>query len=723
MPLQPGERLGPYEIVALIGKGGMGEVYKARDTRLDRIVALKVSDARFSERFEREAKAIGALNHSNICTLHDIGPNYLVMEFIEGDPLKGPLPLNQALKYAVQICDALDAAHRKNITHRDLKPGNILVTASGVKLLDFGLAQVAATKSPDGATQTMPLTEAGAVMGTAAYMSPEQAKGEEVDARSDVFSFGVVLYEMLSGRRAFARNSSIETMSAILRDEPAALDAPSHVSEIVMRCLRKSSKDRFQTVSDVRRALDQASAKPAEQQPSIAVLPFANLSGDKEQEYFSDGLAEEIINALVKIPGLKVIARTSAFAFKGQNTDIRKIAETLGVANILEGSVRRSGNRIRVTAQLVTSSDGSHLWSERYDREMTDVFAVQDEISAAITGALRVKLSGESAPQRYMPKMPAYEAYLKAKYLQAAVTPESLELARRCYESAIELDPMFALAHVGLGYYWLGFTIFGRCPAHEAVPSARAEVQRALLIDPSLPEAHALLGYLAALYDLDWAAAELHFSSPLSKQAGFSLIRPIYGAFQFLRGNVEQAIELAQRAIEEDPLEVWPRMNLHAYLQAAGRDDEAIQQLSRVLELDETQVVARVSIAMIHADRGELPEALHAARRAYAIGPWLPDTIGVLAGLLRRNGQEDESQALVRSLGSGEAPGDARAHALFHLLTGEVDRGADWAEKAIEQRDNSMMYYLRFVVCKKLRASHRWPKIAEMVNLPVLGGW
>ncbi len=452
--------------------------------------------------------------------------------------------------------------------------------------------------------------------------------------------------------------------------------------------------------------------------PSIAVLPFANMSTDKDQEYFSDGLAEEIINLLAQIPGLKVIARTSAFAFRGKEQDIRGIADALGVTHVLEGSVRRAGNRLRITGQLIHASDGTHLWSERYDRELSDIFAVQDDIAAAIAGALRVKLSGEAAPHRYVPKLAAYEAYLKARYLLAKVTPESLDLARRCYEQAVELDPAFGLAHVGVGHYWMILTLFGRFSAHEAVPKARSAAGRALQIDPSLPDAHAFLGYVTAMYDMDWAAAERHFDFPLAKQAGFPLIRPMYAWFQLLRGNVEQAIELAQRAIEEDPLEVWPRMNLHAYLQAAGRDSEALEQLNKVLELDENQVVALVSKAMIHADQGNLPEALAIARRAYATGPWLPDTIGVLAALLRRNGDDAESQSLVKKLGSGEALGDDRAHALFHLLCGELDPGADWTEKAVEQRDASMMVYLRFVVCKGLRASHRWPKIAKMVNLP-----
>jgi len=452
--------------------------------------------------------------------------------------------------------------------------------------------------------------------------------------------------------------------------------------------------------------------------PSIAVLPFANMSDDKEQDYFSDGLAEEIINLLAQISGLKVIARTSAFAFRGKEQDIRGIAEALGVSTVLEGSVRRAGSRIRVTAQLINAADGSHLWSERYDRELSDIFAVQDEISEAIAKALRVRLSREASPQRYTPKLAAYEAYLKGKYHQAKVTPESLELARQFYEQASKLDPAFAMPHVGLAFYWHCLAHFGRHSAHECTASTRAEIKRALEIDPSLPEAHAVLGYVAAMYDMDWTAAEKHFDYPMAKDAGFGLIRPLYGWVEFWWGNVEQAIALAQRAIEEDPLEVWTRMNLHAYLQGAGRDDEALEQLKKVVELDPNQVVALVSMAMIHADKGDLPEALKIARRAYAIGPWSPDTIGVLAGLTRRNGEEVES-SLAKALGSGKAIGDARAHALFHLLCGEIDQGADWAVRAIEERDSSMMVYLRFVVSKRLRASHRWPKIAKMINLPV----
>ncbi|MGA8686334.1 MAG: tetratricopeptide repeat protein, partial [Candidatus Sulfotelmatobacter sp.] len=441
------------------------------------------------------------------------------------------------------------------------------------------------------------------------------------------------------------------------------------------------------------------------------------MSDDKEQDYFSDGLAEEIINLLAQISGLKVIARTSAFAFRGKEQDIRGIAEALGVSTVLEGSVRRAGSRIRVTAQLINAADGSHLWSERYDRELSDIFAVQDEISAAIAKALRVKLSREDAPQRYTPKLEAYEAYLKGRQQQVKVTPESLELARRYYEQAIELDPAFGMAHIGLAFYWMTLAHFGQHSVHEGVSAARAEVQRALQIHPSLADGHALLGYLAALFDSDWAAAEKHFDFPMAKQASFELVKPMYGGVLYLRGNAEEAIKLAQHAVEEDPLDVWAHMNLHAYLQAAGRDDEALEQLKKVVELDPNQVVALASMVMIHADKGEIAQALKIARRAYAVGRWFPDTVGLLAALLRRNGEEEESRSIAKELGSAEALGDARAHALFHLICGEIDQGADWVEKAIEQRDSSMRFYLGFVICKGLRASRRWPKIAKMVNL------
>jgi len=416
-----GSQVGPYVLLSGIGAGSMGEVWKARDPRLSRVVAIKVLPAPFAadpervRRFEREARTIAALNHPHICQIYDIGPGYLVLEYIEGAIAHGPLPADEAVRLAAQIAAALEMAHRKNVLHRDLKPANILVTPDGLaKLLDFGIATLTAVD--EDFTRTVD----DVAFGTAAYMSPEQAAGQPLDQRSDIFSFGAVVYELLSGSRAFGRSSTLQALKAVESEEPPPLETSPALDQIVRRCLRKRPEERFQTIGDVRAALEACAAAdpPAERRASIAVLAFANMSADPEAEYFSDGLAEEIINALAHVPGLKVIARTSAFAYKGRHEDIRRIAGTLGVAHVLEGSVRKAGNRIRVTAQLIAASDGSHLWSERYDREMADVFEIQDDISRAIASALQVRLAAPPST-RHVPRLPAHDLVLCHRALQA----------------------------------------------------------------------------------------------------------------------------------------------------------------------------------------------------------------------------------------------------------------------------------------------------------------
>ncbi len=730
MPLSVGDKLGPYQIVAPIGAGGMGEVYRAKDPRLNRDVAIKVSAAQFSERFEREAKAIAALNHPNICQIYDVGPNYLVMEFIEGTPLQGPLPLDQAIRYALQICDALDAAHKKSITHRDLKPANILVTANGVKLLDFGLAKIGAAiaaAASDATAQSLDLTEVGTVLGTASYMSPEQAKGEATDARSDIFSFGVVLYEMLSGRRAFSRNSAIETMAAIVRDEPAPLDAPSSISAIVTRCLRKLPASRFQTMNEVRAALEQAAlekanATPAGNTPSIAVLPFANMSRDPDDEYFSDGLAEEILNLLAKIPGLKVTARTSSFAFRGKEQDITKIAEALRVRTILEGSVRRAGNRIRVTAQLINAADGYHLWSERYDRDMTNVFTIQDEIAQAIAGALQVTLApGPAGPRRYTPNLAAYEAYLKGHHYQFKFTPESAARAMAAHQQAIALDPNFALAHVGLGDYFLSLTHIGQMSAKEGIPLFREQARIALDIDPSLAEAHAMLGIAAGVYDYDWKEAERRFQRAMDLAPASAQVRLWRVAFFLIPiGRPIEAAEEVRHILSEDPLNIVYHWNLATALLSAGKDAEGAAELRHMLELDENFWNSSLMLGIFHALRGELEEALGYAQRAYATAPFAPLVVGLLAGVRMRTGETGPAEEILQRLRSGEAYKAPAALAIFHLVCGEIDQVAYWVDKAIEQRDPFILFNPCRSFGKDLVSSAFWPALAKKMNLPEL---
>ena len=712
--MSPGDKLGPHLILSPIGAGGMGEVWKARDTRLDRIVAIKRLKGQHTARFEQEARAIAALNHPNICQIYDIGPDYLVLEYVEGAPPKGPMPPASAVRLALEIASALEEAHRRGILHRDLKPANILVTERGAKVLDFGLAKLMADSD---ATQTME----GTVLGTAAYMAPEQAEGKPLDARSEIFSFGAVLYEVLSGARAFRGNSTAAVLSAVLRDDPAPFDSPADLKRIVSKCLAKQPADRYSSMTELRTALEQIStSKPAEQKPSIAVLPFANMSRDADDEYFSDGLAEEIINALVKLPGLKVIARTSAFSFKGQNIDIRKIAETLGVTTVLEGSVRRSGNRIRVTAQLITADDGTHLWSERYDREMADVFAVQDEIAAAISEALQLKLSPQSASKpRYTPKLPAYEALLKAKHFHWKVTAESMEQAEGFYQQAIDLDPQYALAHAAYADYLFGRTTVGMTPLREAAPLSHALARKALELDPSLLEPHSTLGILAAHSEFNWKESNSECALSIAGEAAPPHCHFTFGLCLLLAGRCAEALEQMEQAIQKDPLQTSTRTWLGISLSAVGRDAEAEEHLRQTMHLDANFFWAYVFLAEHYAARGMFAEALPLAEKAFSLTPWYPPSVGIYAGVLARLGQMDRGKELVQKLGSGERYVTPSGWAIFHICRGEIDLAADWYEKVIEERDPIGMQTLQTPLGKLVRSSARWPKLAAMMNLPV----
>ena len=719
MPLSAGDKLGPYEILSPIGAGGMGEVYKARDTRLDRIVAIKRLKGQHTARFEQEARAIAALNHPHICQIYDVGPDYLVLEYIEGRPLTGPLPLADVLRVAGQITDALELAHRRRIIHRDLKPANILLTDEGsAKLLDFGLAKLVAAEAAD-ATQT---TE-GTVLGTAAYMAPEQAEGRPLDERSDIFSLGAVLYEVISGTRAFAGDSVAQVLSGVLRDDPPALQTTPALQQIVRKCLAKRPADRFQTVTELKTALEQARELGARRQPSIAVLPFANMSGDKEQEYFSDGLAEEIINGLAQIPGLKVSARTSAFSFKGKDLKVAQIANELGVEHILEGSVRKGGNRMRITAQLIGAADGFQLWSERYDRELTDVFAVQDEISASIAAILKNKLmSGPEGVTRYVPNIAAYEAYLKAlHHMWKRTSPESLGKSREFYEQAAKLDPGFALPHAGLAMYYHIASSFLIDP-REGVALGRQAARRALELDPSLPEAHAWLGIFAVWADFDWNEAQRRFDLALSRQPVSPILRHLYGYF-YLRvvGRALESVEQHRRALEEDPLNLIMRVGLAASLTAAGKDEEGWAEALRILELDPNFVSAYTLLAL-NVTKAPLREALTFAEQGLTLAPWNPISTGLLAGLLKRCGDRTRAAELVGGLGDGRANAAPVAFAIYHLLCGEVEKAAEWTEKSIEQRHNMVAMLLLTPPWKPLlRSSARWPKLAKMMNLPEAG--
>ncbi len=723
MNLAAGERLGPYEIVSPVGAGAMGEVYRARDTRLGRDVAIKVLPAAFARdpdrqrRFEQEARAIAALNHSHICQIYDIGPGYLVLEYVLGEPLRGPMAFEQALRLALQMAGALEAAHQRGVLHRDLKPANIMVTREGaVKLLDFGLAKLAGPPAdgPEALTQTL----VGTVAGTPAYMSPEQAEGKPVDARSDVFSFGAVLYEMLSGARAFAGSTSAQVISAVLRDDPPRLQASDAFNRIVERCLRKDPAQRFQTIADTRAALEQLIGRTSDHQPSIAVLPFADMSAGRDHEWFSDGLAEEIINALTRVPGLKVIARTSAFAFKGKEVDIRRIAGALGVAHVLEGSVRKAGNRIRVTAQLITATDGSHLWSERYDRDLADIFAIQDDIAQAIAAALEVKLAATPADiRRHTPKLPAYEAVLRGRHHLFKFTPEGWTRARGRFEEAVALDPLYGEPHAesAIAHFLIGTN--GVSAFRDVAPRVRAEALRALELDAFEPGPHALLGAIAAAHDYDWQEAAEQFRLAMAATRVLPDTRWAYSSFYLgALGRFQESVTEMERAVEQDPLNVAWRGVLSVCLNHAGMPERALQELLKARDLDEDHWLSRVWLAETLLVLGRLDEARVEAEAAHRIAGWSSTTTGVLACALARGGRKDRADALMAEM--GDAPRPIWGRIMYHLHCAEIDSAADWYERMIDYREPLAVVYAHAPITDALRRSARWPRLAKMMNLP-----
>ena len=713
MTIQSGTRLGPYEILSAIGVGGMGEVWKARDTRLGRIVAIKQLTASDAERFDTEARAIAALNHPHICQVYDVGADYLVLEYIEGHPIGGPLPAEEVLRLAIQIAGALESAHSKGILHRDLKPANIMVTEGGsAKLLDFGLAKLM------DADTDMTRTVDGMVIGTVAYMAPEQASGKALDARSDVFGFGAVLYEMVSGARAFPGTTTIQVWNAVLQDDPAPLQALPALDRLIRQCLAKQPGQRFQTMTDVRIGLEQAAreiaASSREQHASIAVLPFANMSRDNDDAFFSDGLAEELINLLAHIPHLKVTARTSAFAFRGKEQDIRRIAEALGVRTILEGSVRRAGSRVRVTAQLINAEDGYHLWSERYDRELTDVFAIQDDIAQAIAGALELKLV--SKPGRHTPDFPAYEALLKARHHSRSYQPEAHARAKEYCEQSIALDPAYAAPHALLGFNLLLATTHTGKPMPDVAPLIRREARRALELDPFETDPHFLLGAVAAAHDYDWPEAARHFQLAMASPSVPAEAHWAYAALYLSTfGRFEESTAQMRRAVEKDPLSVNWRGILMGHLVCAGKYEEALTEGLRALDIADNEIHPHLALGEAYLALQRVPEAVAYAERAHRNLPQQSMGTGFLAASLRRLGETDRAEALVRELDNAPTPIWGRAW--YHLLCSEVDVAAVWYEKMIEAREMFAPVYANSLYTAELRTSSHWAKLSRMMNL------
>jgi len=759
-----GQMLGRYRITAAIGAGGMGEVFRATDTKLGREVAIKVlprtsaSSANRLARFQREALTVAALNHPNIVTLFSLEDEddvrFITMELVDGQGMDGlvvpgGLPLARVLELAIPVADALVAAHEGGVVHRDLKPGNIMVTLDGrVKVLDFGLARLMHPEPSSDTSRTTameePISSAGQVVGTVPYMAPEQVRGEEVDARSDLFAFGILLYELVAGVRPFTGTSPADVSSAILRDTPAPLstvraDLPGDLDRIVNRCLQKNPRERFQTALDVLNELrgvkqdlengerglpvEAASGNVA----SVAILPFVNRSSDEADEYFADGLADELLTMLAKLRGLRVAARTSAFTFKGKEVTIAEVGRALNVATVLEGSVRKSGNRLRVSVQLVKVSDGYHLWSESYDRTLVDILEVQDEIALSVVKELRIHFFAEEAGPQAAGEMKAemaraargrgsntgaYHLYLQARHLLQRHSREDTAKGIEYLKQALDSDPEFALAWATLASAYSREAGRGWVEVAEGYGRARETAERALVLEPDLAEGHASLAWIRMCHEWDWPGAETSYRRALDLAPGNAQVVRDAGVLAMSLGRIGDAIAMYRRALEQDPLSAQSFNSLATALHTADRFAEAEVAYRKALDLAPQRVGARsgLSLTLLALGRSDeaLKEALGEPEEAFRL--W------ALAIIQDALGQRTASDNALRELTGKYADDSAYQIAQVYGARRETDSAFEWLERACALRDGGLVLIRTSPRLRALRDDPRWTPMLKQVG-------
>ncbi len=724
----------------------MGVVYKAEDTKLKRTIALKFLPREMTrnqearDRFVKEAQAAASLDHPYICTVHEIdeadGKTFIAMAFIEGQSLKekieaGPVEIDEALDIILQVAEGLKEAHDRGITHRDIKPANIMITEKGqAKIMDFGLAKL---------EWEADLTKTATIIGTIAYMSPEQAKGEKVDHRTDIWSLGCVLYEMLSGRRPFKSDQDQAAIYAILNEMPQPLtslrkELSQELELIVNKCLDKVPGKRYQKANEIiddlnslRKKLESERIKPhpAEEKPSIAVLPFVDMSPQKDQEYFCDGIAEELISALTHIKDLRVVARTSAFAFRGEKIDVREIGKKLNVSTVLEGSIRKARNRVRITAQLINVEDGYHLWSEKFDREMEDIFAIQDEISLAIVDHLKVKLLARekaAIEKRPTDDLEAYNLYLKGLHFGWQPYEDAFKKSQDYYRKAIDKDPTFALAYVGIGFTYYALGALSLRPSASAMPKAKTALKKALELDDSLAEAYALTATLALMYDWDWEAAEKNFKRTFELNPGYPMAHAQYAWFLLAMNRFDEAVRETKLAQELDPLlPLFYAMSV-GILRAVGKYDEAKQEFHRAIELDPNIGLAYFHLGCAYLDQGMMEEALSTFQRARELATgsgWAEAKLGVIYAI---QGEKKKANQILDELVGKKKTTFVESFSIACLYShlGHTDKAFEYLDIAYEERDTLMPYLNILKVSefsKEVYADPRFKKLLKRMKL------
>lgn len=718
-----GRQIGPYEILSRLGAGGMGEVYRAKDTKLGREVAIKVlskawvGDRAHMARFRREAQLLASLNHPNIATVHGLeesgGSCCLVMELVPGQTLAerltaGPLGVHEVLSICVQIAEALEAAHQKGITHRDIKPANIKVTPQGrVKVLDFGLAKSFAGDDRDperpGAATLTAMTAPGMVLGTPAYMSPEQLRGEPLDNRTDIWAFGCVLYELLAGRRPFPGATVAEIIAAVLKTEPdwGALPAetPAQVTGLIRRCLEKSAEGRVQDIADARASLEAALRAPAIRETpasdpvtrSLAVLPFANSSGDPEMEYLSDGLTESIILNLSQLPQLRVMARSAVFRHKGQGEEPQQAGRALGVGAVLTGKVLQRGETLLISAELVDVEGGWQLWGAQYRRKASDIFAMEEDIAKEIAEKLRLKLTPEKEQllaRRYTESPEAYRWYLKGRYFWNKRTIEGMKEALGYFDQAVETDPSYARAHAGLADCISMLAIYGGLDVRQAYTRTKAAQEMALQIDPGLAEAHASRGFRLLLFDWNFREAEDALRHALKLNPAYASAHQWLGFTLGMTQRLDEARAALKIAKQLDPFSasinttsVWP-------VYWARLFDEAIEGFRAAAELHPGYWAAHYYLGLSYAHKGDYGQAIPALRHAAEIG----DSIWRYPGLGFVYAQAGEPQRAREVLTKLNDIGRHQYvppiyHAAVYAGLGETDQALEWLERAVHERN------------------------------------
>ena len=743
-----GQTISHYRILEELGRGGMGVVYKAEDTRLGRTVALKfLPEDSFQnpaaiERFQREARAASALNHPNICTIHDIdeygGRHFIVMELLEGEPLKHriggrPLAAEEVVRQGRQIADALEAAHAKAIVHRDLKPANIFVTKRGqIKVLDFGLAKL--QRAPDDMTATESLTQPGVAPGTLPYMSPEQLRGGPTDARSDIWALGIVLYEMITGGLPFKGHTGYELSATILSQPPPVLptQVPAGLRSTIQRCLAKNPQERYQHAGEVAAALEAASSSPptpavrprrrkAEAPAairSLAVLPLEDHSAEPGKEYFADGMTEALIGALAKIGALRVTSRTSVMQFKGIRRPLKEIARALKVDAIVEGSVLRAGDRVRITAQLIQARTDVHLWAESYERELRDILTLQSEIARTIAGEIRIQLAPHEEIQLGAARpvhTEAYEHYLRARYHINTRTEEGTKLAIQSYQRAIELDSRFAEAHAGLGDAYLVLAGYEGVPPRTAFPQAKAALLKALELQEGLAVAHSSLASVIWEGERDSQAAEKEYQRAIALGPGETHPHRQYAEFLGQVGRFGESLAEIKRALELDPLSPVAQVVMGWLLYQARQYERAIEQLKKLILRDPAFAIAHEVLGLVYQQQERYDEAIAELRQAVSLSRQAPFYLASLGHACAASGRTDEAKTILNQLLEESKRIYVSPFLIAFVYAGLDDREQvfPWLEEARAAGSYRFLYLKVFPAFDRLRED---PRLDELVR-------